>query len=441
MPNNRKTLHRVYIKAILCSLIGVVIFLTPLSIDGNWTVLLGVVSNKLTNLIGDNMALFTLPIFILGAVISLLYYCAPSCILGKLPARNHFTASHWVWVLLSTIGGINALLLAFNIGPEWLLSKETGLTAYVQVAGAIFIIIGLGCLFLPFLTDYGLLEFIGVLFRRPFKRIFHLPGRAAIDVLASWVGASSIAVLMTSFQYERGFYSAREAAIIATNFSVVSLPFVWIICQVAGIETYFFPFYGSMALVCISCAMILPKVPPLSQIPNQYYPKEGKQLREEIGANQSALAWALNCAEAAAVKSPTPLQSLRRGFISMVDIFTMMMPAAMTIEFIALVIFYHTPILNWLSAPFIPLLNLLSIPQAEQAAPGVIVGLLDQFVPAIVAGGLDAPVTRFVLAGLSVTQLIFFAESALLIMRSKIPLSCRNWSPFFLSEQQLRYRF
>ena len=69
------------------------------------------------------------------------------------------------------------------------------------------------------------------------------------------------------------------------------------------------------------------------------------------------------------------------------------------------------------------MLNLLQIPEAAAAAPGVVVGLLDQFVPALIAGTIDNQTTSFLLAGLSVTQLIFFAETAVLILRSSIPLS------------------
>ena len=99
-----------------------------------------------------------------------------------------------------------------------------------------------------------------------------------------------------------------------------------------------------------------------------------------------------------------------------------MMPAAMTIEFLCLVVYQHTPVFQYLTFPLIPLLEWLQIPQASAAAPGIVIGLLDQFVPALIAGGIDNRITSFVLAGLSVTQLIFFAETAVLILRSAVPI-------------------
>ena len=100
-----------------------------------------------------------------------------------------------------------------------------------------------------------------------------------------------------------------------------------------------------------------------------------------------------------------------------------MMPAAMAIEFLTLAVYYNTSIMQTLAYPLFLLLDALQVPQASMAAPGMFIGLLDQFVPTIIAGSIDSPFTKFILAGLSITQLIFFAETAILIMRSAIPLT------------------
>lgn len=411
------------VKLLVCSLFGVMLFLLPVPYDGSWTILLGVMTQEATAALGDNMRFFTAPLFLAGGVVAVLYNLTSDRFARGLPGAKAFISSHWLWTVLALIGAAVSTLTLLQVGPEWMIGKGTGVTAYVDVAGTIFLIIGLGCLFLPFLTDYGLLEFVGVLLQRPFQTVFRLPGRATVDTLASWVGASSIAVIMTGRQYERGFYTARESAVIATNFSVVSIPFVFFTAQVAGIPELFFPLYGSMMAVCLVCALVTPLMPPLRGVPNEYFATVGKQIREDVPAHSSRLAWAWERAVAVSAHAPGPLVSLRRGVVSTVEIFLTMMPAAMTIEFLALVTYEHTPVLQWLTWPFIGVLELMHIPEAAAAAPGLVVGLFDQFVPAIIAGSLEAPVAKFVLAGLSVTQLIFFAESAILITRSAIPLS------------------
>ena len=78
---------------------------------------------------------------------------------------------------------------------------------------------------LPLLLNFGLLEFFGVILNKVMRPIFTLPGRSSIDCIASWLGDGSIGVLLTSKQYEDGYYSKREAAVIGTTFSAVSITF------------------------------------------------------------------------------------------------------------------------------------------------------------------------------------------------------------------------
>ncbi|MFK7828460.1 MAG: YjiH family protein [Congregibacter sp.] len=411
------------LRLLLCSLFGVGLFLMPVPYGDSWTIVLGIMSQEIRDLIGDNLRWFTVPIFIVGALIAALYNLTPGRFARSLPKADVFVSSHWLWTALALIGGVVSTLTLFELGPAWMIGQNTGLTAYVDVAGAIFLLVGLGCLFLPFLTDYGLLEFVGVLLQRPFQRVFGLPGRATVDTLASWVGSSSIAVIMTGRQFEKGFYTAREASVIATNFSVVSIPFVFFTVQIAGIPEHFFALYGSMIGVCLICALATPRLPPLRGVAEVYYGDVGKQLSEDVPAGKTRGAWALERALGVAAAAPGPAVSLRRGLVATAELFLTMMPAAMTIEFIALATYEHTSILQWITWPLISVLELLQIPEAVTVAPGLLVGLFDQFVPAIIAGSVEAPIAKFVLAGLSVTQLIFFAESAILITRSAIPLS------------------
>ncbi|GAC30274.1 YjiH family protein [Brumicola pallidula] len=421
-----------WLKLVGCSLFGIAFFLVPFVHEGTWTISLGLVSKLLTQLIAEDMKIFTCGIFFIGAVVAIIYNLSPKSFAQKLPWSEKFIASHWLWTALAIIGGVTSVMTFFQIGPAWVIAKETGVTAYIDVAGAIFLLIGLGCLFLPFLTDYGLLDFIGTLLQKGFQKIFNLPGRATIDTLTSWVGSSSIAIVMTNYQYKQGFYSTRESAVIATNFSVVSIPFVLLTAQIAGLEDYFLQLYASMLFICILCAVITPKLPPLSSFKDEYYDGKGKQLNEDVVSGESRLKWAAHRAIATATSSPSPAKSIKKGFWSMIDIYLMMMPAAMTIEFLTLAVYYNTSILQTISYPLSLLLELLHIPEAELAAPGLFIGLMDQFIPTIIAGNLNSPITKFVLAGLSLTQLIFFAETAILIMRSAIPITITQLVTIFI---------
>ena len=78
------------------------------------------------------------------------------------------------------------------------------------------------------------------------RPLFKLPGRSSIDALTSWIGDGTIGVLLTSKQYEEGYYTKKEAAIVGTTFSVVSITFSIVIIEYVGLGNYFLPFYGTV---------------------------------------------------------------------------------------------------------------------------------------------------------------------------------------------------
>jgi nucleoside recognition membrane protein YjiH len=413
-------------KFIVPSLLGFGLFLTPVDYQGNATVVLGVLAGQLQAALGSSMKYVTTAIFVSSAAITLFYTLAPGRWADVTPRLRDVFRTQSGWLVLRVLGGVFSAMTLLQLGPEWVISERTGVTAYVDIAGIIFCLIGLGCLLLPLLTDYGFLEFIGTMLRKVFMWTFGLPGRAAIDAAASWVGSSSVAVLVTSRQYDSGHYTMREAAVIATNFSVVSVPFVVLTAQVAGIPGHFFQLYASMLAIGVLCAVVTPRMPPLSRIPDDFHPHVGKQVQEEARAGYSLPSWALRQATQRAAGAAGPAGMLRSGGLSALDLFFTMMPAAMTIEFLALATYHYTEVFQIITMPLVPVLDLLGVAESAAASPGLVIGLLDQFVPAIIAGEIDNPATSFVLAGLSVTQLIFFAETAVLIMRSAIPLSVKQ---------------
>jgi nucleoside recognition membrane protein YjiH len=99
------------------------------------------------------------------------------------------------------------------------------------------------------------------------------------------------------------------------------------------------------------------------------------------------------------------------------------LPVIMAIGTMALVIAENTPIFDWLGQPFIPFLELLQIPQAEEASRTIVVGFADMFIPSILAASIESDMTRFVIAAMSVTQLIYMSEVGALLLGSKIPVN------------------
>ena len=227
-----------------------------------------------------------------------------------------------------------------------------------------------------------------------------------------------------------GTLHGPEAAAVVTNFSAVSLPFCVVIRNWPGSWTTSLPSTSSPSAVAYS-APSLRRAYRLFRASASTATGALKGAAAEPDAMPDAVwprAWFRAVAAGARVQAPAHRAP---GSHTIFDIYMAVLPAAMTIEFLALVVITYTEWLTWLSLPMYPLLWLLQLPDAWAVLPGTLVGFFDQFIPAIIAADIADPVSRFVLASLSVTQLIFIAENGILILRSSIPLNLPQLAAVF----------
>jgi nucleoside recognition membrane protein YjiH len=380
MPNETTLMsdRKRLLRFLLPSALGAFFFLLPVKYEGGWTIPMGVLSALLTEHVGEYMATVVLAIVVVSASLSVWFS------LIKRPPPDGYTGLRRIffvgrsWLVLRLSGLIVTILIFFQIGPEFVWSEATGHVVLYDLAKAIVTIFIFASLLLPLLTDFGLMELIGTVFRNVFRKLFRLPGRSCIDAVASWMAAAAVGVFITSQQYERGFYSGREAAVIATNFSVVSLPFCLVVAQFAGLGHMFFPFYLTVTLAGLITAMILPRIPPLSRKADNYS-EAGKQIAEEVPRGDSLFRWGVQKAIAKAESAPNARGYLRSTLEVLFDIWFGLMPPLMVIATLGLIIVEYTPLMTWLSYPFIPLLELLRLPEAATAAPALLVGFADMF--------------------------------------------------------------
>ena len=120
----------------------------------------------------------------------------------------------------------------------------------------------------------------------------------------------------------------------------------------------------------------------------------------------------------------------REGVKNALDMVFGVLPVVMAVGTCALMLAEHTPVFNWLGAPFVPLLELLQLPEAEAASKTIMVGFADMFIPAVLASTIESDITRFVIAAMSVTQLIYMSEVGALLLGSKIPV--KLWELFVI---------
>lgn len=433
IKKEKLTLKRI-LKFIIPSIIGVLLLMTPFEKDGSSTVMASVLSKAVNSGIDSIIPIYILVLIciFISCILALIYKISkPSFIENNEVLKNAADISNF-WLLVRFIGLILGLMTAFKVGPEIIYSPDTGGLILYDLIGGLFTIFLVAGFILPFLTEFGLLEYIGVFLTSVMRPVFNLPGRSAIDCLASWIGDGTIGVTLTNKQYEEGYYTAREAAVISTTFSAVSITFCLVVLENVGLTDYFGKFYLTVGVAGIVAALILPRIHPLSGKEDKYKTKEVKAQAENIPHGFSKNEWALQLA----VKKAESNSSVNNYFVSAIKtvlgLWLGVVPIIMAAGTIALIVSEATPFFQIMGKPFLPLLKLLQIPEAEVASTTMVVGFADMVVPSILAAEIANPMTRFIIAAVSVSQLIYMSETGAVILGSNLPVSLLDLFVLFL---------
>ncbi len=421
------------------SIIGILLFMLPVYYDEKWTIIVKIVADIIAAAIGDFLPLLCLIIVTLSALLGIGFLSKPNLITNYPMVKTTFSTTA-IWVAIRVLGTIFIWMTFFEIGADdegsiaqMITSADNGGFVLNDLLTVLVIIFLLAGLLLPLLLDFGLLEFIGAMLTKIMRPIFTIPGRAAVDCITSWIGDGTLGVMLTNNQYEGGYYSKREAAIIATTFSAVSITFSIVVLAQVDLMEYFGLYYLLICTVGVVCAIIVPRIPPLSLKKDEYL-VEGKAMGETLpeGFN-SSFEYGLYLAKERVAQHRGIGQFIENGFKNAAGMWFGVLPVVMCIGTLALVLANHTTIFDTLGLPFLPLLNLLDVPQAAEVSKTMIVGFTDMFTPSVIAAStITSPMAKFIVAVISVTQLIYLSEVGGLILGSQIPVNLAELFIIFL---------
>lgn len=417
---------------LVLSVVGVFLFITPIATDDGLKVPIAILANWLGGKVAPIIHWFAFGVFMIAAIGSVIMHIIPQR--GPRTFLDALFRVHWFWTIMRILAVIFAGMYLFQVGPESFISDDTAGVLITPDGGLVTLMFTLflfAGLLLPLLTDFGLLEFFGSMMVKIMRPVFKIPGRAAIDCLASWVGDGTIGVLLTAKQYEDKYYTGREAAVIATTFSVVSITFCLVVLQTINLSDYFLEFYGSVILVGLLLAFIMPRIFPLrgkadtlidgSKLPDNF---------EDVPEHFNSFTFGLHNALSKAESNKNLAKVISGGFKNVLEMWFAVTPVIMAFGTIALVLAEFTRFFEILGMPFEPILALLQIPEAGEAAQTMIVGFADMLLPSILGSGIESDLTRFFIATVSVTQLIYMSEVGGLILGTKLPI--KLWDLFVI---------
>ena len=435
MESNRSKLM---VKFIVPSIIGIILFMIPIKYDGSWTICVKILADFIGGAIGSILPILCVIIVTISAILSTIALAKPKFITEH-PILNDTFSTSVIWVVIRDLGAVFIWLTYLGIGAG---DNDTGLIHMITEGGAggfvlgdlltvLVIIFAIAGLLLPLLLDFGLLEFVGALLTKVMRPLFKIPGRAAVDCFTSWIGDGTLGVMLTCNQYEGGYYSAREASVIATTFSAVSITFSIVVLAQVDLMEYFGLYYLMICLIGVVCAIICPRIPPLS-LKKDTYVVEGKAMPEDIHSEyNNSREYGMALAMKRVADHQGIGQFIEIGLKNAVGMWFGVLPTVMAIGTLALLLANNTPIFEILGKPFLPLLELLQVPEAAEASKTMIVGFTDMFTPSIIAAeSITSAMTRFIVAVVSVTQLIYLSEVGGLILGSKLPV--KLWELFVI---------
>ncbi len=435
MENNNSKLKATFI---VPSVIGILLFMIPIKYDGDWTICVKILADWIGYALQNVLPILCVIIITISAIMSVISLGKPKFITERPILNDTFSASP-VWVVVRVLGAVFIWLTYLGVKAG---DDDTGFIHMITEGGAggfvlsdlltvLVIIFAIAGLLLPLLLDFGLLEFVGALLTKIMRPLFKIPGRAAVDCITSWIGDGTLGVMLTCNQYEGGYYSAREASVIATTFSAVSITFSIVVLAQVDLMEYFGLYYLIICLIGIACAIICPRIPPLS-LKKDVYLVEGKAMPETIPSQyNSSYEYGMDLALKRVAEHKGIGQFFENGLKNAAGMWFGVLPTVMAIGTLALLLANNTPIFEVLGKPFMPLLNLLQVPEAAEASKTMIVGFTDMFTPSIIAAeGIASAMTRFIVAVVSVTQLIYLSEVGGLILGSKLPV--KLWELFVI---------
>lgn len=330
-----------------------------------------------------------------------------------------------VFSIFKVLGiGVVAMVI-FGFGPARFHEPDMLPFVFNTVVVPVTSLVPVGAIFLAFLINYGLMEFIGVFMKPVMRPIWRTPGRSAIDAVASFVGSYSVGLLITNRVYKEGFYSQREASIIATGFSTVSATFMVVVAKTLGLMDRWNLYFWTTLIITFLVTAITTRLYPLSKKSDQGY--QGMDIVPEPAVEKGKLfSTALDEGLTACSKADGILKGVVHNFKDGINLALNIGPTLMSIGFLGLVLAEYTPVFDILGYLFLPFTMLLGFgSEAMVVAKGCAISLAEMFLPANIVVN-SSPLAQGVIAIVCVSEILFFSASIPCILGTDIKLSVKD---------------
>ncbi|GAB6147287.1 YjiH family protein [Desulfocicer niacini] len=319
------------------------------------------------------------------------------------------------------IGAVLIVCVVFGFGPPQLLQANVGPFVLNKLLIPLSITVIVAAIFLPFLLDYGFIDFVGVLARPIMRPAFKTPGRSAVIAVSAFLGNFSIGHIAVDTMYKEGKLTEKEAAIIGTGFCTVSVAFLMVLANVLKLMEHWNFYFWSAFLVTAATTFFTVRIWPLATKPDTTFPGVTPQPEKiyHTALFKNAFIEGIEVAEKA--------ESIfvRLGFIfkeSMLIIMALVCGGMFFTSF-GIIINQNTPFFQYLGYVFYPFFKLVNIPDIAVAMNAAGISFLDIMIPAVLGGAEGVAIqTKFVIGNICVSGIIFIAGFVPCILSTDIPV-------------------
>lgn len=395
------------IRFLLCSAIGIFVFFVRIPVGESTGIPVDHLITLLKSFLKEN---YTYIILVLAG------YSVVRRILVK-DARK--TGTDIFFFVQAILGFILCILKVLGRLPQ---NLQAMAQSAIDATGNILCAIFLTALFIPFLTEYGLVDFVGVLCRPFMRRLFHTPGSSAVIGVSAFLGNYSMGHVISRQMYDEGRFTEREAVIVATGFSTCSIGLMINLVNYLGLMDYWGFYVCSVLLVTFLTTMITARIYPIWRIKETY--REGIKPALESEEQHGRWSRALNEGVSKASGAPTLWRSvcaiLRRIFPILCEITgtsVFVIPLGMYLA-------EYTNLFSILGSPFRLLLQLLGINGTEAAygARALGISILEPVLAGVISeGALSSMIAKWIVAVVPYSAIIFFAGFIPSLLKSGIP--------------------
>ena len=413
------------------SLLGIFMFLTPFPVSGVTNTFVGHLKEYILASLHNYLGLTVMSMSLLVSTVSLY-------IMLKRPSwvyKNHIFSEHLACSPLGFSVRFVSLILsaaaAFGFYGSFGNIMTFAENIVVHIVPRLIVLVVVLSLTAPLLLDFGLVQFAAVFAGRWMEPLFCVPGRSAVDGVASWLGSSSMAIVITERMHEAGFYSDREAAVMVSSFSLAGIYNIYALAAILNMQIYFFCVVTTVYFSMIVLAVIMPRLWPLKNIPDRYR-KEAERFHEHYHepCGSSLSERAFQRAEAKASKMSFEMY-IHESVAIAVPLLFGTIPFMIALGTFFLAAANLTPFVSMLSAPITALLEIAGIKEAGGIAASSVFAFVDPFLAVTYGQTLVSYESRFICVCVAAVGLINLTEVVIHVWHTKIPLTVLQMSAIY----------